>query len=208
MMHDEPIKPWLSSEKRQQKARETLDPTPPSLPDWLTMPDPVPPKPSALTKALLITQYEMVFPRVLELISSGYTLAKALRDIPIPIDSGAFLRWIKKDPKNHDLYKEAKEIRTEAWAGKIIEHASGEKDDGTLMMEDVARSKLVVDTYKWLMGADNRKQYGDTKTIDVTGGISITAALQQAQARVAGAIDAEFTEVVEPLQISEGDDDE
>lgn len=161
-------------------------------------------------KALIITQCEMVFPRVIEMVYGGATLANALRDLPIEIDHGIFYRWLKKDPQRYEMYREAKEIRTEAWAGRIIDHATGMKD-GEMTMEDVARSKLIVDTYKWLMGADNRKQYGDTKTIDVSGGISITAALQQANARVVNAIDAEFTEVVtasEPRLLTDGNEDE
>jgi hypothetical protein len=34
------------------------------------------------------------------------------------------------------------------------------------------------------MGADNRKTYGDTKQVEINQSISITAALEQARARV------------------------
>jgi hypothetical protein len=124
----------------------------------------------------------MVLPRILERICEGLTLNAAIRELPIDVDPGAFIRWLKRDSKNYDLYKEAKEIRTEVWAGKAIEHAVAEDS-----VEDVARSKLIIDTYKWLMGADNRRTYGDTKSIEVTSNISITAALEQARARVISA---------------------
>lgn len=192
-------------EKHARKAWKALDPTPPELPDWLKTPEPPKPELPAESKALLFEQYEAILPRVLDLISGGSTLANALREIPLNIDQGVFYRWLKKNPKNYELYREAKEIRTEAWAGKIIEYAEGKDADGNDSMEDVSRSKLKVDTLKWLMGADNRKQYGDTKTIDVTGGISIIGALQQAQARlVDNVIDTEFEDV---KQIESGDDD-
>lgn len=161
------------------------------LPAWLTVPDPEPHKPSKEGKALLLVQYETVFPRALELLYSGYTLDSALKELPFQIDPGAFTRWVKKDAQRHELYKEAKEIRTEAWAGEIIKHAKS--DDSA---EDVQRSKLIVDTYKWLMGADNRKQYGDVKSIELGGQISITAALAQAQQRV---IEAEVIDVTPRL---------
>ena len=161
------------------------------LPDWLTVPDPAPIKPSSQGKALVLLQFETAFPRVLELLYSGYTLDNAIKEMPYPIDLGAFTRWIKKDTQRNELYKEAKEIRTEAWSGEIIKHA---KADDTA--EDVQRSRLIVDTYKWLMGADNRKTYGDVKSIELGGQISITAALAQAQQRV---IEAEVIEATDPL---------
>lgn len=172
-----------------------------SVPDWLAQPQSVPdwlsvhPKrepASSLTprgnstegKALLFAQFEMVLPRILEQVCEGYTLANAIKELPIKIDAGAFMRWLKKQPKFHEMYKEAKEVRTEAWAGEIIRHAEGIGVDGSPSMDDTARSRLIVDTYKWLMSADNRKQYGDTKTIEMNTTISITAALAQAQGRV------------------------
>ena len=160
------------------------------LPNWLTVPDPAPHKPSREVKALALVQFESAFPKILERIYSGSTLQAAINDDFRELDSGAFLRWIKKDPERHSLYKEAKEIRTEAWAGKIIEHAVASDS-----AEDVQRSKLIVDTYKWLMASDNRKTYGDTKQIDFGGTISITAALEQARSRV---IEAEVIEYKDP----------
>ena len=163
------------------------------LPNWLTAPEPPAPKPSREMRDLIVLQYESAFPRILERMYSGSTLQAAIDDDFREIDSGAFLRWIRKDPERHALYKEAKEIRTEAWAGKIIEHAVASDS-----AEDVQRSKLIVDTYKWLMAADNRRTYGDTKQIDFGGTISITAALAQAQARVVEA---------EVIELSTKDDD-
>jgi hypothetical protein len=57
----------------------------------------------------------------------------------------------------------------------------------------VNRSKLKIDTRKWLMGAHNRKKYGSTTNIELTGGISITDALSAARARIveADVIDVE-----------------
>jgi hypothetical protein len=162
-----------------------------SLPDWLSIPDPPAVKPGPEVRQLTTTVFEMVFPRILEQICSGSTLQAAINDDHRAIDSGAFLRWIKKDPERSTLYKEAKEIRTESWAGKIIEHATAE--DG---LEDVQRSRLVVDTYKWLMASDNRKTYGETKQIDFGGTISITGALAAARSRV---MENELVDMVEDV---------
>jgi hypothetical protein len=107
------------------------------------------------------------------------------------LDYDAFWRWIRQDSMRYERYKEAKELRTEWWAGRIIEIAEAEDS-----IEDVARSKLKIDTYKWLMGADNRKQYGDSKQIEVNQSISIISALQQANSRIAPLVE-EVVDLVE-----------
>lgn len=163
------------------------------LPDWLTAGEPPAPTTSKPVKALVLQQFEAVFPRTLELISSGYTLTAAVQELPIDIDCGAFLRWIKRDHMRAEAYKEAKEIRTEAWAGKLVEYA-----EAADTAEDVQRSKLKVDTLKWLMAADNRRTYGDVKQVELGGSISITAALAAANQRV---IEAEIIEAVTPRQL-------
>lgn len=179
------------------------------LPDWLSAhSNPKREPPSRLTprgassegKALLFAQFEMVLPRILEQVCEGYTLANAIEELPIPMDAGAFMRWLKKQPQLYEMYKEAKEIRTETWAGRIIDHAEGQKDG---FINDVARSKVIVDVYWKLMAADNRKQYGDTKTIEMNTSISITAALAQAQGRV---IDAAMVEDDDSFELITGNE--
>ena len=161
-----------------------------SLPDWLTAPPIVtPPLTLAQQKVkaeLVQTQFESMFIRVLEEMASGKTLTQVLSDDFRGFKAGAFLKWVKRDPDRHSLYKEAKELRTEHWAGEVIEIADA--DDS---MEDVQRSRLRIDTRKWLMGSDNRKVYGETKTIDVGGSISIIGALEAANNRVVELSDIE-----------------
>ena len=117
--------------------------------------------------------------RVIELIPQGKTLKSIIDEDIRPFEYGSFLRWVNKDPQRKALYNDAKELRTEAWAGEIIEIA-----DASDSMEDVNRSKLRIDSRKWLMGADYKKMYGPTTQIEVGGSISILGALAQAQNRV------------------------
>lgn len=154
-----------------------------SIPDWLTSP-PTEAPPRSLDQQrvqteLVQTQFESMFIRVLEEMSSGRTLNQVLSSDFRGFKAGAFLKWVKRDPERHGLYKEAKELRTEHWAGEIIEIADAED-----AVEDVNRSRLRIDSRKWLMGSDNRKVYGETKTIDVGGSISIISALEEANNRV------------------------
>lgn len=133
----------------------------------------------ALRKELAEARFEAMFERVLTEMTQGRTLKGIVQDDLRDVQYEKFWAWIRRDPKRMDRYKEAKEIRTEWWAGRILEIAEADDTD------DVMRSKLRIDTYKWLMSADNRKTYGESKQIEVNSTISITAALEQAQSRLA-----------------------
>lgn len=159
------------------------------LPDWLTAGEPLAPTLSREARSLSPLQFEAVFPRVMDMIADGCNMTDALDQLPIHINSGAFRRWVKKDPMRAQHLKDAEELRSEVWADKMMKHALGEYE-----LEDVNRSKLAVDSYKWRIAADNRRKYGETKQIELGGQISITAALAAAQARV---IDAEVVEMIE-----------
>lgn len=142
-------------------------------PSWLAPTIAIPP-PSDAPLQLLHTRYEIVLESVLDRMCSGQTLTSVIRDDFREIDPGAFIRWIRKDKERNRRYEEAKEIRTEAWAGRIIEEAEGV--DST---NDVNRSKLIIDTHKWLMSMDN-KHYRPAQSVEVNTNISITAALNKA----------------------------
>lgn len=168
----------------------------PIVPSWLTTgPTPSSP-PSEDAKSLMLTQFEMVFPRILEDVCAGFTVNQAVDRLAplIRIDLGAFMYWIKKRPKYYELLKESKEVRTEIWTGRMIDHATGSTKEG-MIPNEVSRDKLAIDTYWKLISAENRKEYGDKSTIEVTGGISITTALQQAHSRATRVIEAEVVDV-------------
>lgn len=175
-MDNAPLPHWLAP--TAQHIDPTVDhPVDPSLvPTALLDPQ----ERRRLSRELLDATFEAMFERVLTEITRGRTLKSIVAEDLRNIDYEAFWRWIKRDPRRMERYKEAKELRTEWWAGRIVEIA--EADDA---LEDVARSKLKIDTYKWLMGADNRKTYGESKQIELSTSISITAALEQARSRVA-----------------------
>lgn len=172
------------------------------VPDWLSAQPAQPQHPLAqptqaeqaqrrrVTKELLLTTFEQTFERVLTEMAKGRTLKSVIVEDARGLDYDAFWRWIKQDSMRYERYKEAKELRTEWWAGRIIEIAEAEDS-----IEDVARSKLKIDTYKWLMGADNRRTYGDTKQIEVNQSISIVSALEQANSRLASAIVEDVTDI-------------
>jgi hypothetical protein len=154
------------------------------LPNWLTVPDPEPLRTSKAAKALLHVEYEQIFERVVEDIYRGRSLQSLIEDDHRAISYEDFLRWVKRDAVRHERFKEAQEMRTEFLAGEILEIADGVESVDPHSNDTVNRDKLRIDTRKWLMGAHNRKRYGETKQIELGGTISITEALAQAQARV------------------------
>lgn len=166
------------------------------LPNWLSCPDPKPPRPTRAAKELLHIEYEQIFERVIEDIYRGRSLQSLIQDDHRVVSYEDFLRWVKRDPTRHERFKEAQEMRTEFLAGEILEIADGVESVDPSAPDTVNRDKLRIETRKWLMGAHNRKRYGEKKEIEVGGTISITEALQQAQMRV---IEAEVLDVTPRL---------
>jgi hypothetical protein len=159
-----------------------------SLPNWLSVPDATPPSTSSnaskVARELLHLQYENMFENFIEQVYRGRSLKSLVEDDPRLVSYEDFLRWIKRDATRHERFKEAQEMRTEFLAGEILEIADGAEAVDPASNDTVNRDKLRIDTRKWLMGAHNRKRYGETKQIELGGTISITEALAQAQARV------------------------
>lgn len=198
-MDNAPLPHWLAPTAHQQHIDNFVEPpvVPPLIPTALLDPQ----ERRRLSKELLDATFDAMLERVLTEITRGRTLKSIVAEDLRNIDYEAFWRWIKRDPRRMERYKEAKELRTEWWAGRIVEIA--EADDA---LEDVARSKLKIDTYKWLMGADNRKTYGESKQIEVSTSISITAALEQARSRVAALpVVEEISDVDDPLALPSPD---
>ena len=193
-MDNAPLPHWLAPTAQHIDPAVEHHIEPPIVPTALLDPQ----ERRRLSRELLDATFEAMFERVLTEITRGRTLKSIVAEDLRDIDYDAFWRWIKRDSRRHERYKEAKELRTEWWAGRIIEIA--EADDA---LEDVARSKLKIDTYKWLMGADNRKTYGESKQIELSTSISITAALEQARSRVAALPVVE--EISDPLSLPSPD---
>lgn len=167
------------------------------LPNWLSCPDPKPPRPSKSARELLHLEYDQIFERVIEDIYRGRSLQSLIEDDHRVQSYEDFLRWVKRDPQRHERFKEAQEMRTEFIAGEILEIADGVGAIDPSSSDTVNRDKLRIDTRKWLMSAHNKKRYGETKQIELGGTISITEALAQAQARV---IEAEVVDVTPRLE--------
>lgn len=87
------------------------------------------------------------------------------------------LRWLGENEEFRTQYAIGREAQTEYWAEEIIEISDNGSNDtytdpqgGERTNQDViARSRLRVDTRKWLMARMAPKKYGDRVTQEVTG---------------------------------------
>ena len=151
----------------------------------------------------MFSEFEAAFPRIIERVYAGDTLSRAVREYPLPLDYGAFNRWVTSNPARMDAYTTAQEARAEVWADRMIDHAEGNVTLGdTNVPVEIERSKFANDTYKFLMGRQSRRRYGDIKQVEVTSHISIADALNASTNRV---IEAEYAVVREELPDSEDD---
>lgn len=179
--------------------------TPLELPDWLSAGDlPLPSTTLSVANAksnreLIYIKFANAFEGILDRVASGYSLKKALEEDFRQFEAGMFIQWMKKTGDLYSRYVSAKEMRSELWVSDLIDIADA--DDS---MEDVQRSRLKIDTRKWIIASDNRKTYGDTKTIDIGGQISILGALAAANSRTIDLID-DITDVGDNRLSYDGD---
>lgn len=109
--------------------------------------------------------------KILVAISEGETLKATCRKLDI--SHSTVLQWVRDDREGFaNLYARSRQLQVEAWADLIVAEAEdSSKDTVTLTRRDgteyeapdhewISRSRLRVDTYKWLMSKLSKK-YAD-----------------------------------------------
>lgn len=146
-----------------------------TLPDWLTS---LPPTDDMLPRyPITKDQRELeqmtflaLFERVVEGLEAGNPVSRIVRDDPRQVDLGRFMGWIRRDSTRQSRFDEAKINGMLVLEDKLLEIAEGADS-----VEDVTRSKLKVDTIKFIMQSWNKRRYGQEKETShaFTGGINI-----------------------------------
>lgn len=95
-------------------------------------------------------------------LSAGESLRSICKDDHMPADSTVRAWAIADIDGFHAHYTRAREAQMDALAEDILEMADNDK-------ADVQRSRLQVDTRKWLMSKIAPKRFGDKKTHEVSG---------------------------------------
>lgn len=109
--------------------------------------------------------------RVCEEISMGYSMRTVCKADDMP-DARTIFKWLREKPEFNQQYVKATEERTEAMAEDLLDIADDGSNDLMAIQkgnqnyeienkEVTNRSKLRVDTRKWLMSKMKAKKYGD-----------------------------------------------
>lgn len=123
-------------------------------------------------------------PELIATICERLSLGESLREICLSEempDKSTVMRWLSKHEEFRDQYAHAREAQADHWADEILEIADDGTNDWTerqnrdgstqevIDSEHINRSRLRVDTRKWLMARMAPKKYGDKVTQEVTG---------------------------------------
>ena len=117
-------------------------------------------------------------------VAEGESMRAICRDHDMPA-RGTVYRWLSENPEFHDRYARAQELRVEVMADEMLEIS----DDGTtdyvtkvgrngheyeaVDQEHIQRSRLRVDTRKFLMSKLMPSKYGERVAFDHTGQITV-----------------------------------
>lgn len=121
---------------------------------------------------------------ILEQMMEGYSLSAILRDDPTLPRNGEFMTYIRRRPELWQRFLDARHARAEIYRDKFECSIEGKDEFGNEVLEDVQRSRLKAEGYKFLMMVENRELYGEKKQIDITQKIDLTDAMKAAEQRV------------------------
>ena len=113
--------------------------------------------------------------RLCSLMAEGKSLRSICEAADMP-DKSTVFRWLNTHEEFQDQYARAMAARTDAMAEELLEIADDGKNDVTIEdgrevvnHEHIQRSRLRVDTRKWLMARMAPKKYGDRVTNELIG---------------------------------------
>jgi hypothetical protein len=114
--------------------------------------------------------------QICELIAQGKSLRYICSDDGFPGTSTVF-RWLAENEAFRDQYARAREAQADALADEILDIADETANDwitdgngvDRVNAEAIARSRLRVDTRKWIASKLKPKRYGEKTTTEITG---------------------------------------
>lgn len=126
-------------------------------------------------------------------MSEGESLLAICRDPEMP-SKPTVLRWAREDEAFRNQYVRAREDLLEHWAEQILDISDDNENDIVIVTRDdgstfekvngdhINRSRLRVDTRKWLLSKLAPKKYGER--LDLTG--EVTLSLSDRMRRLVG----------------------
>jgi len=121
---------------------------------------------------------------ICERIADGESLKTICHSESMPCMSSIF-NWLRKDKEFVEKYARAKEAQVEALAEELLDIADdatndwmdkrfGETEVRVIDNEAIQRSKLRVDTRKWLMSKLQPKKYGEKLDLNHGGSVGVS----------------------------------
>ena len=129
---------------------------------------------SAMAKVGRPSEYDpAVATGICDALIAGHSLTQICTRDEFPAKP-TILKWLCAYPVFATQYARAREMQMELMAAEIIELSDDKSDDvtGELKMPNgvaVQRSRLMVDTRKWLMSKLAAKKYGDKVQTEISG---------------------------------------
>jgi hypothetical protein len=111
---------------------------------------------------------------IISRIENGESLKNACKNEGLSTTS--FAKYLRNDKESAMAYARAIEIRADLMAEEVVEIA----DTAT----DAAKARNQIDARKWLASKHYAKRYGERIDLNVSMQLDITAALEEAQARM------------------------
>lgn len=123
---------------------------------------------------------------ICERIANGESLRGICRDEAMP-DARSVFRWLARDDKFCQQYAHAREAQADALADDLLEIS----DDGTndyykdakgnvlVDQDNIARSRLRVDTRKWIASKLKPKKYGERVEQHHSGEVTLSQLIKQ-----------------------------
>jgi hypothetical protein len=102
-------------------------------------------------------------------MSSGKGLSSCKSNL-----SGRIITWFYAEEDRKKKYLEARSVAAEILADEMLEIADGELDDDNPLPEDIARSKLKIETRRFLIGVNNRTRFGTESKVEVNVNLYLT----------------------------------
>ena len=142
---------------------------PSELPPWMQAAAVVLKKESlSLHRELEKQSFEIAYDTMLEDVASGGTLTDFCRRYHTPLSHTRYRAWLLRDPKRADEFAKAQQLGARAIEDDLIRISDGVNPDGSASIEDVTRSKLKIDTRKFVLRVIDIDRYGETKQVNAT----------------------------------------
>lgn len=138
---------------------------------------------------------QKVFKAICARLAEGVSLRQVAREIGV--SPSTILQYKNHNTERYEQYTRAREIGYELLAEDIVDISDDgvgdtyiDEETGKTCVdhEHIQRSKLRVDTRKWMLAKMLPKVYGDRKTVDVEGNINVkhdlADRLERAQQRI------------------------